>query len=213
MESCNIDFFTSDTHFDHSNIIIYCARPWVSEDDVDFVDGKTQFKSVEIRQHRTEMMNEKLIENWNSVIKPDDGVLFLGDLFGPIRIHADRYSEIINRLNGKIYWILGNHDYPRTYTLDRKAVRKIRSISDLQTFKINGRIMVGCHYAMRVWDRSHYGSYHVYGHSHGQLKDDPHSLSVDVSLDANSYFPVHFDDLIHTIGEKRKSLAGLEDDR
>ena len=31
------------------------------------------------------------------------------------------------------------------------------------------QLVVLCHYAMRVWDRSHYGSWHLYGHSHGNL--------------------------------------------
>ena len=50
-------FFTSDTHFDHANIIKFCDRP---------------FKDVE-------EMNWKLIKNWNDKV-PQDGLVFhLGD--------------------------------------------------------------------------------------------------------------------------------------
>ena len=43
-------FFTSDTHFNHTNIIRFCSRP---------------FKDVE-------HMNETLIANWNRVVGPDN---------------------------------------------------------------------------------------------------------------------------------------------
>lgn len=39
-------FFTSDTHFNHTNIIQYCQRPFKSTDE----------------------MNEAMIDNWNSVV-------------------------------------------------------------------------------------------------------------------------------------------------
>ena len=50
-------FFTSDTHFNHTNIIRFCNRP---------------FKDV---IH----MNETIIANWNSVVGPDDIIFHLGD--------------------------------------------------------------------------------------------------------------------------------------
>ena len=33
--------------------------------------------------------------------------------------------------------------------------------------------IVLCHYAMRVWQKSHYGAWMLYGHSHGTLPDNP----------------------------------------
>lgn len=78
-------FFTSDTHFNHANIIRFCNRP---------------FNDVE-------QMNETLIANWNRVVQPEDTVFHLGDfcLGGSVE-----WTKILNRLNGKIYLILGNHD-------------------------------------------------------------------------------------------------------
>ena len=77
-------FFTSDTHFNHANIISFCNRP---------------FKDVE-------QMNEVMIANWNHVIGKDDSVFHLGDfcLGG-----AAEWTKILDRLNGKIYLIMGNH--------------------------------------------------------------------------------------------------------
>ena len=78
-------FFTSDTHFNHANIIKFCNRP---------------FKDVE-------QMNETLIANWNRVVGADDTVFHLGDfcLGG-----AAEWTKVLNRLNGRIYLIMGNHD-------------------------------------------------------------------------------------------------------
>ena len=78
-------FFTSDTHFNHTNIIQYCQRPFKSTDE----------------------MNEAMIDNWNSIVGEDDTVFHLGDfcLGG-----AAEWNKILNRLNGRIYLILGNHD-------------------------------------------------------------------------------------------------------
>ena len=78
-------FFTSDTHFYHGNIIRFCNRP---------------FKDVG-------MMNETIISNWNNTVGLDDIVFHLGDfcLGG-----SAEWTKILDRLNGKIYLILGNHD-------------------------------------------------------------------------------------------------------
>ena len=76
---------TEDTHFGHAKIIEFCDRP---------------FKDVQ-------EMNEKLVENWNAVIGPDDWVFHLGDIaFGGDVV----WEEWIPKLNGKICLILGNHD-------------------------------------------------------------------------------------------------------
>lgn len=77
-------FFTSDLHFGHQNILKFCNRPW-----------KT-----------TEEMDEALIKRWNSVVGKDDIVFNLGDFaFAPDR----RWKEVLSRLNGHHYLILGNH--------------------------------------------------------------------------------------------------------
>lgn len=78
-------FVTSDSHFGHKNIIGYENRP---------------FKEVN-------EMNEKLIENWNKVVKPNDLVIHVGDLF---LCGAQKAEEIAKRLNGRKILVQGNHD-------------------------------------------------------------------------------------------------------
>ena len=79
-------FFTADTHFYHENIIEYSNRP---------------FGSV---YH----MNETLIKNWNSRVKPGDIVFHLGDF--AFKSSKSDIKSILDRLNGQIILIKGNHD-------------------------------------------------------------------------------------------------------
>ena len=78
-------FFTSDSHFCHSNIIKFCDRP---------------FKDVE-------EMNEILIDNWNKTVGPNDIIYHLGDF---CFAGSAEWHSILGRLNGRIHLILGNHD-------------------------------------------------------------------------------------------------------
>ena len=78
-------FFTSDTHFGHTNIIKYCNRPFVDKEE----------------------MNKVLIENWNSVVKPEDTVYHLGDVSF---MKQEESYKILKQLNGRKILIRGNHD-------------------------------------------------------------------------------------------------------
>ena len=57
------------------------------------------------------------------------------------------------------------------------------------------------HYAMLVWDRSHYGVWHLHGHSHGSMPDDPTARRLDVGVDAwetdsvKLYRPVSYEEV------------------
>lgn len=83
-----MEYFISDTHFYHYNIIRYCDRP---------------FETVE-------EMNERMIESWNSVVTDNDIVYFLGDFgFGD----KEKLSNICAQLNGTKILLRGNHDYKR----------------------------------------------------------------------------------------------------
>lgn len=83
-----LDWFTSDTHFGHANIIPYCGRP---------------FRDV------TEM-NGALIHNWNVRVRASDRVIHLGDFaLGP----KDLWRGYRQALNGRILFVVGNHDAPR----------------------------------------------------------------------------------------------------
>lgn len=68
-------------------------------------------------------MNEFMIQEWNSVTEADDIVIVNGDFIDFDNCTIDQGYEIIDRLNGHITLLLGNHDRPyeqiyREYGLD-----------------------------------------------------------------------------------------------
>lgn len=165
-------FFTSDHHFYHNNIIEYCNRP---------------FSSV------TEM-NAEMISRWNNTVKQSDIVYHLGDFSLGSKEHV---KEILDSLNGRIFFIQGNHD--GSWLTNPTIMSKTRVfLGDIKTISISNQKIVLCHYAMRSWDRSHYGVWHLYGHHHGNLA--PHGLSFDVGVDTNNFYPYSFDEVKERIG-------------
>lgn len=159
-------FFTADPHFYHALM-------------------------VELRGFATDIeMNEALIANWNATVGPDArtyclGDFSLGDIYGT--------QAIIKRLNGQICLISGNHESVAercegfVWIRDVKMLR-IRYQCDLS---IDGKVRIFLsHYAHRVWPRSHHGTMHLYGHSHGDLPENLQSRSMDVGLDACNLRPI-----------------------
>lgn len=153
---------TSDWHLDHKNINKYSKR---------------EFSSIE-------EMNEIIIENVNYYVRPNDHLYFLGDLCFSRDINRVIYW--LKRINcSNIFIILGNHDYIlKKYknSLDKFSTN-VRSINNLKEIEIEKTKVVLCHYALRVWNKAHYGAYHLYGHSHGSLPDDSTKRSFDVGVD------------------------------
>ena len=100
-------------------------------------------------------------------------------------------------MNGRINLILGNHD-------DRKLIGKLsncfESVMSTYTLKTQTSDLVKqkvflSHYAHRVWNCSHYGSWHLFGHSHGELDSLPWGLSMDVGVDSHNLKPISFDEV------------------
>lgn len=76
----------SDPHFDSIRII---------------ENGKRPFQSVA-------EMNETIIRNYNTVVKKQDLVYWLGDIM--YSATQDKVHRILTQMHGRKYLILGNHD-------------------------------------------------------------------------------------------------------
>ena len=155
-------FFTADPHYYHRNIIQYCSRPFHDELE----------------------MAEICIEKHNANIREQDFVIMAGD-FTWLKSERD-VKRLISRLNGKIVFIRGNHDY----WMDNRfpGFSPFKHILDIQ---IEGQPITVSHYAMRVWNKSHFNAWNLYGHSHGTLP--PVGKQMDVGVDCNNFTPVSFE--------------------
>lgn len=106
-----------------------------------------------------------------------------------------------------IVLVLGNHD-PQTMngTVRPEFATLFREVQSLLRVKVpvagSPQLIILCHYAMKVWDRAHYGTWHLYGHSHGSLPDDPAARSWDVGVDANGYAPISVDEVAAIMAKK-----------
>lgn len=127
----------------------------------------------------THEMDETLLNNINRNVQSSDILYHLGDFCFGSRIEF--YRKQINCR--QIHLVLGNHD--KLKNSDKKL---FASISSLKEIKINNCTIVLCHYAMRVWNKSHHGSLHFFGHSHGGLGNT--DKSIDVGVDSWNYKPI-----------------------
>ena len=177
-------WFTSDTHFWHKNVIKY-TRP--------------QFSDVQ-------EMNETLISNWNSVVKKEDLVYFLGDFSF---CGTQKTIDILDRLNGQIHLIIGNHDRRMTNSVKSKFVWA----KDLGILKVDRPLYKGiielCHFPFLSWASSYHGRYHFFGHTHGTL--ETRMLSLDVGVEKWNYFPVHLDILLQEMLKKKERLKLIKE--
>lgn len=151
-----MNWYTSDTHFGHANVIRYSERPFQSVDEMD----------------------EAIIANWNRVVQPNHDVYHLGDF--AFSKNPDRY---LSRLNGRKHLIIGNHD--SEITLKSTYWESVQPYLEVNENKLK---IILSHYAMRVWNKSHYGAIMLYGHSHGSLPGSDQSL--DVGVDCWNYYPI-----------------------
>ena len=149
-------YFTADTHFGHKNIMKYCDRPYSS----------------------VEEMNEAIVSKWNETVGELDTVIHLGDF----SFHNPELSrDIMNRLNGHIILVRGNHDTGKI--IDACGFSDIVDFLELKVFENDIHQPIACfHYPMAVWPSSHFGAWHLHGHSHGTYEKGTGKM-LDVGWD------------------------------
>lgn len=186
-------FFTSDLHFRHGNIIKYCKRP---------------FETV---QEQT----EKLIENWNKTVPDTATVFILGDFAFATK---NQWRGFLNRMTGKKYLILGNHD--RHEDIPTEMFEDVVDLAKV-SIKIKDhewKTFILSHRPILCWEGSNDGSIMLYGHVHtctnpevdetidSELVKLMPKNSWDVGVDNNNYTPVS----VHEVLEKINNKNGIK---
>jgi len=109
-------YFTADLHIGHKNILRLSNRPF---GDIDHHD-------------------DTIIDNYNSIVSSNDVCYILGDISW--NQSYETYKSIFNRLNGKKFIILGNHDNKQNLIRCQKE-GLIESVKESQILQIgNDRI-------------------------------------------------------------------------
>lgn len=163
-------FFTSDLHLGHENIIEYCARPFANVSEMD----------------------EALIENFNSRVKPTDDAWILGDFC--FKVSKEKAQRYLRPLNGNKHLIVGNHDF------NWKKLGGFSSVETIEMLNLPGFKAILCHYPFCEWMQEDKGRFMLHGHQHWtqDYNKTQRKLGIrrfDVGVDANNYTPVSMDEI------------------
>jgi len=180
-------YFTSDTHYGHKNIVSGISK-W------DDKSGCRNFKTLE--DH-----NNIIVDSINSVVGQEDTLYHLGDWsFGGVE-NVFRFRERIICQN--VHVILGNHD-ENLYKNRDNCHEVFESVNSYLELNIGDDHIVLSHWPMKIWNRYHKGSWHLHGHTHGNLKPDEWWIqkqsknrrrTMDVGVDTNGFLPYSYNDL------------------
>ncbi|WP_428427289.1 metallophosphoesterase [Pararhizobium sp.] len=169
-------YYTADLHLGHASILRSCAatRPFSTTEEMDAV----------------------IIDNINARARQDDLLYILGD-FTQSR-NSEYVEHLFHSIRARKVLILGNHDVD-----NRGEVKTViaglpwdRPPSDTLETKDGGKRVWLSHYAHRSWPAMHHGSYHLYGHSHGNLPGYSRSRDVGIDCPDTKLAPMTFAELI-----------------
>ncbi|MBS1954472.1 MAG: metallophosphoesterase family protein [Cyanobacteria bacterium SZAS-4] len=172
------NWFTSDHHFGHAKIIVYCDRPYDS----------------------VEEMNEELVDSWNEVVKSDDTVYYLGDF----SLKTSAMEQYAPRLNGRKILIAGNHDgcHPSNHNgkLGQLSLYKKYFAEVHEELEWNGLLLHHIPYHDDVDHR--YPEYRpidnglILLHGHVHQRWTTNGRQINVGVDVWDYVPVHEEQIL-----------------
>jgi calcineurin-like phosphoesterase family protein len=132
--------FIADLHFGHENMAKHRGFPSAEEQD------------------------EFIVSQWNKTVSKRDVTYILGD----VTMEKANY-DILNRLNGKKYVILGNHD---KIGHTRKLLEYVDSVAGMTQYK--GIFLTHC--PVHPMEMGYRVKYNIHGHIHDKLVMYPVTL-------------------------------------
>ena len=175
-------YFSSDLHFNHNQPFIYEARG---------------FKSIW-------EMNETIIQNFHSIVTPEDDLYLLGDTFlGDL----NEGMKLFNRLPGKIHLIWGNHDTTCRCSAMMDAWNVVGILGFANILKYKKLHFYLSHYPTITNNFDDDKSLKqkvlsLSGHTHSKEKFNAITGSYNVAVDAHNCFPVSIDEIIEDFRKK-----------
>ncbi len=178
-------WITSDWHFFHQKDFCYAPRGYSNGDE----------------------MTNSLINNFNKVVEPDDTVFCLGDCIMGL-IDEDKIIRTLERLNGHIYLILGNHDGNKKVEAYEKCAN-ITVLGYAEMVKWGKQCFYLSHYPTLTDNYDDEKSLHskvinLCGHRHtkNKFEDFDKGYIYHVEVDAHNGYPITFDTIIKDLLEK-----------
>lgn len=166
-----MDYYISDLHFGHENVIPMCNRP---------------FSDIE-------EMNEKLIENWNKRVHKNDTVYIIGDFCYRSVLRPEEY---LKRLKGSKYLIIGNHD--RSWINKVDLSEYFVGWSSYAVVNTGRGKATLCHFPMLAFEGKFLIHGHMHNNTQrnywSYLKNMERAFNAGV--DVNGFMPVTLDELV-----------------
>ncbi len=199
-------FFTSDTHYSHSNICSATTNWSVNE------GYARKFDSLQD-------MNQRLVDNINNMVGENDILIHLGDWsFGGF----DKIEEFRSQINCKnIHLVLGNHDHH----IERNKEGIQRLFSSVQQYlrlevrrpinkaAVERFTFICMHYPIASWHDMNQGVIHLHGHvhlpSHLRIAD---GKAMDVGVDGNGLEPISMDEVLSIMKDREVKKLALPKD-
>jgi len=162
-------WFISDHHFNHKNIIAFSERPFATLD----------------------VMENKLVELHNMMVKPKDIVIIVGDFMFGGTVEGKR---ILERLNGYKILILGNHDVHR---------RKFKNLKYDEVYVCKELIYDGVTFSMTHFPlMEETKGLNIHGHVHVGKDIFVGDHHFNVNCEFINYTPIHIDNILTQVRNK-----------
>jgi calcineurin-like phosphoesterase family protein len=203
-------WFTSDTHYNHSNICRGTSN-WPE------LSKTRPFETLK-------EMNDTLVNNLNAVVGEDDILFHLGDWsFGGFEM-IQEFREQIKCKN--IHLILGNHDHH--IESDKEGVQGLfASVNNYLRLELTipntaglinaksviKKTLIMCHYPIASWHDMNRGVIQLHGHVHlGPDQKLHEGKAMDVGVDGNSMKPYSIESILTIMRDRPVKCLALPND-